>query len=376
MTSALVAGYASREARCDRVGLRLRLRGSRARRESSDEAKNPQCAVLALLRTTVHRERHRRPQLELARGKLEGGRHHADDEASAPIELDGAPDNRAVAAEPPLPQPMAEDDMERRAVFARKRTADERRNAEGVEEVRRHRRPEHLLGLARSGQRLHVRRPHAGLRERRHARLLVGVVGQRHARGDQTVGVGVRKRDQQNPAHEAEHRGRGADAERNRQQRHRGKPGGRAQLPQREQHILAKLVEILRTAHVFVSLMTKGPAVATHPLDVAELGARPGPRRVTRQPLRLVVARPHLEMERHFIVHLVAHAEAEQPRALPAIEDRLPASGCRLPRIDDRRSSLPIAHPDASRIFETPAENCAHCAVWARSCRRPSGVSR
>jgi hypothetical protein len=96
-------------------------------------------------------------------------------------------------------------------------------------------------------------------------------------------------------------------------------------LPQREQHILAKLVEILRTAHVLVPLMTERPAITAHALDVAELGARPGPRRVTRQPLRLEVARPHLQMERHFIVHLVAHAEAEQPRALPAIEDRLSA---------------------------------------------------
>lgn len=50
----------------------------------------------------------RDPELVLPGGKLEARRHHADDFVRIAAEIDGAPDDGRVPAEPTLPQPVTD----------------------------------------------------------------------------------------------------------------------------------------------------------------------------------------------------------------------------------------------------------------------------
>ena len=77
------------------------------------------------------------------------GRHHAGHDARASVHLDVLPDNLGRAAEAALPQPVAQDDdFGAAGHFGRRRhTADERRHAHELEEVRGNGGGAHALGL-------------------------------------------------------------------------------------------------------------------------------------------------------------------------------------------------------------------------------------
>ena len=56
------------------------------------------------------RDAERRPELRGEERRREPARHHADDRVGIAVKLDGPADNRGIAAEPPLPGAVTEDD--------------------------------------------------------------------------------------------------------------------------------------------------------------------------------------------------------------------------------------------------------------------------
>ena len=134
---------------------------------------------------------------------------------------------------------------------ARERAAGNRRDAKHVEDACRHPLARHRFGVAVAAGHHHaadVRRKAGDLLERPAARVPVEhvrrrceasrVASQRLPDRDQPIGVGVGQRPQQRRVDQREDRAVGADAERQRRHRDRREHWRRAQLPERELHIV------------------------------------------------------------------------------------------------------------------------------------------
>ncbi len=189
--------------------------------------------------------RHRRVRWQIDPERRRQDAHH--DRAPA-IQLDRAADHIRIAAESPLPQPVAQHHLARRQVgigvrellridrnriiFSEGPTVD-RPDAEQLEQVPRRVAVRDALGLAGAGQRAgDGHRPGEAL-EPRGLGLIVPEIGSRYERAldigrlqarpheRQLLGMIVRQRTKQNGVRHAEHRHVAADAERQGEDDHR-----------------------------------------------------------------------------------------------------------------------------------------------------------
>ena len=157
---------------------------------------------------------------------MEAGRHHADNPITGAVQVDGAIDDRRIAAEAPFPQSMAEQNdvagflLE---VVGNESAAQQRRRLEDRQEFGRHVEGIDLLGPTATGD-----RDSPGLRggDGGEAVLLIapieiggrsGGIGTAAPQAgflneDQPVGLGVRQWTQQDVVHHAEHGRIGANA--------------------------------------------------------------------------------------------------------------------------------------------------------------------
>src|SRR5262249_29810942 len=100
-------------------------------------------------------ERERGPEVRRVRN-VEAARHHADDGVARAVETDRLADDGAVARVPPIPKRMAEDDdLVAPAVdlVGGEPAAEERLDAQRVEEPGRHLVADDVLGVAVAGER-------------------------------------------------------------------------------------------------------------------------------------------------------------------------------------------------------------------------------
>lgn len=171
--------------------------------------------------------------------------------------MNGAADDARVAAEATLPEPKAEDRRMRCAgpvVGSVEGAAEERSYAEYLEEPCAHARAWQLLGLGAIGDR-QTRRPEPGQiverasaitqREkvaRREGELIAPDLGKAGSgpHQDDAVVIGVGKWAQENTVHHAQHRGSGADAEREGEQCRRSEAACAAETTHGEAHILTE----------------------------------------------------------------------------------------------------------------------------------------
>ena len=210
---------------------------------------------------------------------LESGREHADDvrPAAASAEIDGAPDDRRVAAVTTLPQFVADDRDRRQArrrrlsgrlrrtgrrlglrhgIVLGKVSADRDAGAKQPEHVRRRARDPNLLGLRGVAADRHAigRGDARQVGERGRVLAHVAIVGRREGpvahvpraqlAPDQhePLGVDVRQRPQQDRVHHAENRRARADAERDRRDSDRREAGI---LPQHSGGVAEILEEVV-----------------------------------------------------------------------------------------------------------------------------------
>ena len=258
--------------------------------------------------------------MDVASGKEERPRHHADDFELPRAQRDGAAEDVRVAAERRLPERVAEDHDTVAALvglFVPESAADQRLRAEHVEQIAGDRDRFDGLRLAGASQR-EIARAAAARRE-----LLVrGDVDKRSValapvlpvrRGDDVLGpapqrvglveahqrvrIAKGQRAQQHRADEREHRGPGADAD-----------GERGDGRQRERPMLAERPD--GVAHVLQRRLDAGDAAAValllldlHRTSKAHKGG--AARRFRRQAAALVLVREHLEVGLHFGVEVV-----------------------------------------------------------------------
>ncbi|HVT17812.1 MAG TPA: hypothetical protein VHQ90_16740 [Thermoanaerobaculia bacterium] len=142
----VLLGVLAREPRCHHAHLRLRL-------SQGDAAPEPRHHLQVVIVATLEvrpREAHRCPQQRLAAGKAEIARHDADHEIGCAVEEQPPPQHRAVAAELPLPQPIAQKHRPGRAVAVLgggEEPPERRPDAEQREELGGHRRSREPLRL-------------------------------------------------------------------------------------------------------------------------------------------------------------------------------------------------------------------------------------
>lgn len=103
----------------------------------------------------------------------------------------------------------------------------------------------------------------------------------------------------------AEDRGRGADAERERQHRDRREAGVLAKLATREDDVLRELAEILGALHVPVSPRAERLKRRAHVFEIAEPAFRFAPCRRRVHAARDELPRSHLDVKRELLVDFV-----------------------------------------------------------------------
>jgi len=186
-------------------------------------------------------------------------RHDADHRARALIQREAAADDIGAGRQRAPPEAMREDDRASpRQIGRLEGSTDRRRHTEDREQLDARGNREHDLRVARAGQDLLARRPRGG-RELVEAGTVppprVEVVERREdlgeaavfhvavPDGDEPVDVGVRQRLDQHGLDDAEDRGRRADAERERDDRHRRDAGRPAPGPESETHVAADVAQ-------------------------------------------------------------------------------------------------------------------------------------
>jgi hypothetical protein len=179
----------------------------------------------------------RKPGIIAAEAKRR--RHRADDLMRTPVDDDRALEHGVIAAERAVPVAVAEHHHVRRAgpvVRLREPAADRRRHAKRAQHALARRQRPDFLGIALAGHgrgRPRAPDPHVlqGLRVVGVGRVdrvieirLIDAADRVHDPHER-VGVRVGQRVDQDPVHDAEDRGRGADAEREREDRGSGEAG-------------------------------------------------------------------------------------------------------------------------------------------------------
>ena len=129
------------------------------------------------------------------------------------------------------------------------------------------------------------------------------------------------------------------------------KAGELLQLPERELHVVAELLEPLGEAHLTISLSAQVGHRSFEARDIAQPADRQLARGRRIHAARDELARPHLDVERELFVDFLIDRDAPQPRPKGALHV-------------------------ANRTFETPAENRRQVAISAASCSRPASVRR
>jgi hypothetical protein len=192
---------------------------------------------------------------------------------------------------------------------------EDRPDAHHVEVVRGHARADDPFRRGLVGQVVArvVERGQA-LLEIRNRRVDVHVVAHRHHLGcafpdfadqHQARGFPERERLQDHGVDRAEDGRRRANAQRQRQQCHGGKPGILEELPRREREVLSKFTEILCAFHMPVSPCAESAQCDPRPFDVAGATLRLAPRRHRIHAALDEIAHAHLEVKRQFVVDFV-----------------------------------------------------------------------
>ena len=197
-------------------------------------------------------------QVDIGASPHEPLRHHPDDGADLVVEAELPADHGGVAAELPLPEPVAEDGDRRRirpAVVGEVGPSEERRHAHDEERVRRAVVAAQALRVALAGPQdvgdrgrdrpFEDRVPFGDLEE------LVGAVAEAasaparvpDADAHQRVDVLIGERIQDDRVDDAVHRGRRHDPEGQRQHRQRGEAGRAGKGPDPVAQVLKPLVE-------------------------------------------------------------------------------------------------------------------------------------
>ena len=175
------------------------------------------------------READRGPDVHRLVENRKARRHDSDDEIGAAVEHDVAVHDRGIGAEAPAPEPIADRDHRhaRRVLLRREVAAERRPDAEHAEERAGDELHRQLRGVARARERRPERHRDGG--EFREGLIQLAPVNEIAGRNDifflvarevvlphhgQAIGIGVRKRPQQERVDHAEDGGVRADAER------------------------------------------------------------------------------------------------------------------------------------------------------------------
>ena len=248
------------------------------------------------------------------------------------VQRDGAADDRGIAREAPLPQPVAE---EGDAVVADlvlvlgERAADERRHPQHREQIGRHARPVQPLRLALAGQiEVGDGTQRGDVLEHVIARLEVVDVRHPDVRARQAalgrgapdvhepVRLAVRQRLQDDPVDDAEHRGGRADAERDGQRR----GGGKAGRPPHQPHAVPQILHEGRE-----QMHSSGLTAPLDDLDAAERAPRRIARRVRRHAGGNVLVHQVIEVGLQLFGKLTIDGARSGQRAQPEDEHLDPA---------------------------------------------------
>ena len=226
------------EALRDGAHLGLRL----GQRHAGFEATHDPERMIVPLREQLRRERGRQVDFGFLARVVEGGWHDADHGALDAVENDVAPDDVGIGAEASHPESAAQDDDRRGArafVVRGERAAENRRQPEDGEQIRRRADRADVLGLSAAREVVFLQAVvERHVLERAAALFPVDVGGRRDRavtveadRGrlfpekHEPIGFRERQRPQQHGAHDAEDRGVRADAEREDQHGDDGEAG-------------------------------------------------------------------------------------------------------------------------------------------------------
>jgi hypothetical protein len=259
------SGMFARHALADRAHLGVGLRRTHAGFQPGDDADVTGVAVRRHVEILVDRGTRnvagasRHPEFGARTGRRLGrderpeevARHHGDHEPRTAVQRDRPADDRRIAAEPARPQPVAEHDGGRIRAAAVKRVAEERTRAEHVEERGRHAGSLDRLGLAGAGERVADVRQRGGALEARRLAAEVEHPARPHRVGrtlgrpvpqeHEPAGVGERQRPQERRIDDAEDGRVGADAQREREDRHGRESGRLAEPAHRVRQVLSEI---------------------------------------------------------------------------------------------------------------------------------------
>jgi hypothetical protein len=339
----------------------------------------------------VHAQVHREVEVDGADRADEVARQHADHAAGDPVEPHVGADDAGVAPVPPLPRPVREEHVGRRVavgVVGAQGAPVRGRHTQGAEQLGL--RPRHLDHARRAAgveHRLARQRLEGGEALERATALADvadGADAERPAvaaRGGEVaieaydaVGVGVGQRIEQHRLDDAEHRGVGADAQREggngEQREERRAPQGAQPVTQ----VLPEVVEPVAARRRALLGLEQRRAGGAHLVHVAEAGEGGGARRGRVHAAGHVLAHALLEVEGELVVHLGAGRGLE--RADAAAERPVAEGG------------EAHAHPAALGVgtavgpavvviaLVTAAASRCHPVLCSTSWVRPSGVSR
>ena len=231
------------------------------------------------------------------RGKVEAGRHDADDEMVAAVEGNRPADDGRIRAELPLPETVAQDGdigLSWPALFGQERASEHGVHAEDREQAGRHahgdqhlrvlamRQPESSVAIERESlERARLPRPVLEVGIGRPVAPALGLrIGFPHL--NQAVRVGVRKRSDQRRVHRAEDRRVGANGEGERQDADDGKARLAHEAADGEPQIARNGIQ--KRQHALVVPALRDRLRAAQPEDRLRDEPRPGSGRVERCP--------------------------------------------------------------------------------------------
>ena len=237
------------------------------------------------------------------------------------------PTTDGIAAEIASPELFAEHDDVRRArlVFAlREESSDERLDSQQVEPVRAHANALHSLGVGVVANEIRRRAfDHGEADELRRARSIVDEV-HRRARvavsllrvhdAHEAIGLRKRQRLEQHAVHDAEDRGVGADAERERDDRGERERRCGAKLSHRVADVVPEVVHDVAPPLRGFDVAIDGADVAARVVEVSEFADGLSASRVGRVPERDEGVDAHVEMKAELLVDVVANLPRGAPR--------------------------------------------------------------